>query len=153
MLLPSIFGEDLFDEWMLSPFEREFEKGFGGNRSPLFGKRARNLMKTDVKEVDGSYEVDVDLPGFKKEDLKLALEDGYLTITASKGLDKDHQDEKGTYIRRERYSGTLSRSFYVGDGVAEAEIRARFEDGILKLTVPKKEQKKLENKNYIQIEG
>lgn len=153
MLLPSIFGENLFDDWMFSSFERGFEKSLMGNHSSLFGKHARNLMKTDVKEVDGSYEVDVDLPGFKKEDLKLALEDGYLSITASKGLDKDHQDEKGTYIRRERYSGTLSRSFYVGDNVTEAEIRARFEDGILKLMVPKKEQKKIENKNYIEIEG
>lgn len=153
MLLPSIFGENLFDDWMLSPFERNFEKGFMGNDSPLFGKHARNLMKTDVKEVDGAYELDVDLPGFKKEDLKLALEDGYLTITASKGLDKDHQDKKGTYIRRERYAGTLSRSFYVGEDMTEAEIHARFEDGILKLNIPKKEQKKIENKNFIQIEG
>lgn len=153
MLMPSIFGENLFDDWMDLPFDKDFEKGFFGSRDPLFGRHARNLMKTDVKETDGTYEVAIDLPGFKKEDLKLSLENGYLTITASKGLDKDEQDEKGTYIRRERYAGTVSRSFYIGDGVTEEQIKAKFEDGILKLSVPKQVQKEVEQKNFIAIEG
>ena len=107
MLMPSIFGENLFDDWMDFPFEREFF----GRRNPLYGKNEKNLMKTDVKEVENGYEVAMDLPGFKKEDISAKLENGYLTITASKGLDKDEKNEEGKYIRRERYSGSCSRSF------------------------------------------
>lgn len=110
-------------------------------------------MKTDVKEVENGYEVAMDLPGFKKEDISAKLENGYLTITASKGLDKDEKNEEGKYIRRERYSGSCSRSFYVGDGVTEEDIKARFEDGILKLDIPKKDAEKIEQKKYISIEG
>ena len=146
MLMPSIFGENLFDDWMDFPFEREFF----GRRNPLYGKNEKNLMKTDVKEVENGYEVAMDLPGFKKEDISAKLENGYLTITASKGLDKDEKNEDGKYIRRERYSG---RSFYVGDGVTEEDIKARFEDGILKLDIPKKDAEKIEQKKYISIEG
>ena len=148
-MMPSIFGENLFDDWMEFPFEREF---FGG-RNPLYGKNEKNLMKTDVKELEGSYEVDIDLPGFKKEDINAKLEDGYLTISASKGLNKDEQDKEGKYIRRERYTGQCSRSLYVGEGVTEEDIRAKFEDGILRLTVPKKDQAQVEQKKYIAIEG
>ena len=139
MLMPSIFGENLFDDWMDFPFEREFF----GRRNPLYGKNEKNLMKTDVKEVENGYEVAMDLPGFKKEDISAKLENGYLTITASKGLDKDEKNEEGKYIRRERYSGSCSRSFYVGDGVTEEDIKARFEDGILKLDIPKKDVEKI----------
>ena len=149
MLMPSIFGENLFDAWMDFPFEREFF----GRRNPLYGKNEKNLMKTDVKEVENGYEVAMDLPGFKKEDISAKLENGYLTITASKGLDKDEKNEEGKYIRRERYSGSCSRSFYVGDGVTEEDIKARFEDGILKLDIPKKDAEKIEQKKYISIEG
>ena len=149
MLMPSIFGENLFDDWMDFPFERDF---FGG-KNPLYGKYAKNMMKTDVKETDSGYEVDIDLPGFKKDEINAKLENGYLTISASKGLDKDEKDKEGKYIRRERYAGAMSRSFYVGEQVHQEDIRAKFEDGILRLSVPKKDAKEVEKKNYIAIEG
>ena len=110
-------------------------------------------MKTDVKETDTGYEVDIDLPGFKKDEINAKLEDGYLTISAAKGLDKDEKDKKGKYIRKERYAGSMSRSFYVGEGVTEDDIKAKYEDGILRLVVPKKAAKAVENKKYIAIEG
>ena len=149
MLLPSIFGEDLFDDMMDFPFENEFF----GRKNPLYGKRVKNLMKTDVKETEKGYELDIDLPGFKKEEVQASLENGYLTISASKGLDKDQQDKKGRYIRRERYTGAMSRSFYVGEGVEQKDIHAKFENGILKLTVPKENPQKVEEKKHIAIEG
>ena len=150
MLMPSIFGENLFDDdWMNFPFEKEFF----GKHNPLYGKHEKNLMKTDVKELDDRFEVAVDLPGFKKEDLKLELKDGYLTIQAAKTLDKDCEDTDGKYIRRERYSGSCARSFYVGNAVKQEDIRARFEDGILKLSVPKENPQKIEENKYISIEG
>jgi len=148
-MLPSIFGEDLFDEMMDFPFEDDFF----GKRNPLYGKKAKNMMKTDVKEHETGYEVDIDLPGFKKEELNLDLTDGYLTISASKGLDKDEEDKKGKYIRKERYAGSMSRSFYVGDGITEEDIKAKYENGILKLSIPKKEAKAVEQKKHIAIEG
>ena len=150
MLRPSIFGEDLFDEMMNFPFEDEFF----GKHNPLYGKHAKNMMKTDVRETDGSYEVDIDLPGFKKDEISAELKNGYLTISAAKGLDKDEQDKKtGNYIRRERYAGSMSRSFYVGDDVSQEDIHAKFENGILQLTIPKKDAKAVEQNNYIAIEG
>ena len=150
MLRPSIFGEDLFDEMMNFPFEDEFF----GKHNPLYGKHAKNMMKTDVRETDGSYEVDIDLPGFKKDEISAELKNGYLTISAAKGLDKDEKDKKtGSYIRRERYAGSMSRSFYVGDDVAQEDIHAKFENGILQLTIPKKDAKAVEQNNYIAIEG
>ena len=149
MLLPSIFGEDLFDDMMDFSFENEFF----GRKNPLYGKRAKNLMKTDVKETEKGYELDIDLPGFKKEEVQASLENGYLTISASKGLDKDQQDKKGRYIRRERYTGAMSRSFYVGEGVEQKDIHAKFQNGILKLTVPKENPQKVEEKKHIAIEG
>lgn len=149
MMLPSIFGEDLFDEMMDFPFEDDFF----GKRNPLYGKKAKNMMKTDVKEHETGYEVDIDLPGFKKDELNLDLTDGYLTISASKGLDKDEEDKKGKYICKERYAGSMSRSFYVGDGITEDDIKAKYENGILKLSIPKKEAKAVEQKKHIAIEG
>lgn len=150
MLMPSIFKENLFDDFMDFPFEKEFF----GRRNPLYGKNEKNIMKTDVKETDSSYEVAIDLPGFKKDEVSAKLEEGYLTISASKSLDREEKDEKsGTYIRRERYSGQCSRSFYVGDAVTEKDIRAKFEDGILRVSVPKKEARQEEEKKYIAIEG
>lgn len=148
-MMPSIFGEDLFDEWMDFPFE----KSLFGNRNPLYGKNEKNLMKTDVRETDDSYEIDIDLPGFKKENISVRLDNGYLTIRAAKELDKEKGDKESKYIRRERYSGSCSRSFFVGEGVTQEEIRARFEDGILRLTVPKKDRKHVEEEKFISIEG
>ena len=149
MMMPSVFGESLFDDFMDFPFEKEFFS----RRNPLYGKHAQNIMKTDIKESDTSYEMDIDLPGFKKEDVSAKLEDGYLTISAAKGLDKDEKNDKGVYIRRERYTGQCSRTFYIGESVKEQDIKARFEDGILKVSIPKVEPKKVEDKKYIAIEG
>ena len=146
MLMPSIFGENLFnDDWM--------DFGFPEVDKALYGKHANNVMKTDVKETDTGYEVDIDLPGFKKDEINAQLDNGYLTISAAKGLDKDEKDKKGKYIRKERYAGAMSRSFYVGEGVTQEDINAKYEDGILRLSVPKKEAKAVENKKYIAIEG
>ena len=153
MMMPSIFGENLFDDWMDFPFNDDFDKYFFGKKNPLYGKHAKNMMKTDVKETDSSYEVDIDLPGFKKDEINAKLENGYLTISAAKGLDKDEKDKKGKYIRKERYAGAMSRSFYVGDAVTQEDIKAKYEDGILKLAIPKKDANAVEAKNYIAIEG
>ena len=154
MLMPSIFGENLFDDFD-SWFSDPVEKRFFGKKNPLYGKHAKNLMKTDVRETKNSYEVDVDLPGFKKDEIKLELDNGYLTISAAKGLDKDETDkETGKYIRRERYAGACQRSYYVGEDITEEDIKAEFKHGILKLFVPKKEAKPaVEEKKYITIEG
>ena len=153
MMMPSIFGENLFDDFD-SWFDAPVEKRFFGKKNPLYGKHAKNLMKTDVREKKDSYEVDIDLPGFKKDEIKLELENGYLTISAAKGLDKDETDKKtGKYIRRERYAGSCQRSFYVGKDVTEEDIKASFKHGILKLTILKKEAKPaVENKKQIAIE-
>ena len=127
--------------------------GFPEVDKALYGKHANNVMKTDVKETDTGYEVDIDLPGFKKDEINAQLDNGYLTISAAKGLDKDEKDKIGKYIRKERYAGAMSRSFYVGEGVTQEDIKAKYEDGILRLSVPKKEAKAVENKKYIAIEG
>lgn len=149
MMLPTILGENLFDDFMDDAFERNF---FGG-RNPLYGKHSKNLMKTDVKETETGYELDIDLPGFKKDEISAHLEDGYLTVSAAKGVDKDEKDNEGRYIRRERYSGSMTRSFYVGNAVTEEDIKAKYEDGILSLSIPKKDPKAVEAKKYIAIEG
>lgn len=149
MMLPTIFGENLFDDFMDDAFERNF---FGG-RNPLYGKHSKNLMKTDVKETETGYELDIDLPGFKKDEISAHLEDGYLTVSAAKGVDKDEKDNEGRYIRRERYSGSMTRNFYVGNAVTEEDIKAKYEDGILSLSIPKKDPKAVEAKKYIAIEG
>ena len=152
MLRPSIFGESLCDEWM-DDFEKDFEKDLLPAQKQLYGKHAKNMMKTDVRETEDSYEVDIDLPGFKKDEVNVQLDEGYLTISAAKGLDKDKKDKKsGKYIRRERYAGSMSRSFYVGDSITQEDVHAKFDSGILRLTIPKKDVKKLEQSNYIAIE-
>ena len=147
-MMPSIFGENLFDDFFNDDFAM-FPAMAG--RNPLYGKHAKNLMKTDVRETENTYELDIDLPGFKKDEIDLGLNDGYLTISAAKGLDKDTEDKKGKYIRQERYAGTCSRSFFVGEAVAPEEVSAKFEDGILKITLPKKTEKKLPEKKTIAI--
>lgn len=146
-MLPSLFGESLFDRF----FDDSLEKEFFGTHDPLYGKHAKNLMKTDVKDVNDHYEVAVDLPGFQKDEVNVELENGYLTISAAKGLDKDQKDDEGHYIRQERYSGSCSRSFYVGD-IQPEDIHAKYEDGILKLTLPKADQKAMEHQNRIAIQ-
>lgn len=152
MFTPSIFGENLFDDWM-DDFEKEFDKELRPAKNPLYGKHAKNMMKTDVKETEKGYEVDIDLPGFKKDEIQLELNDGYLTISAEKGLDKDEEDEKKHYLRRERYAGSMSRSFYIGEGITEEDIHAKYEYGILKLSIPKEQPKAVPEKHFISIEG
>ena len=155
MLRPSIFGENLFDDWMDDfPFGKDFERAMFSGKNPLYGKHAKNMMKTDVRETESEYEVDIDLPGFKKDEVTAELNDGYITISAAKSLDKEKKDKKtGKYIRRERYAGSMSRSFYVGEGITQDEIAAKFEDGILQLKIPKKADRAVAGKNYIAIEG
>ena len=147
MLMPSILGENLFDEFF-DDMSREMQR----MDSRLYGKNAAREMKTDVHEHEDHYEVDIDLPGFKK-DITLELDNGYLTVTAAKGLDKDETTKKGKIIRQERWSGTTPRSFYVGDALTEADIGAKLEHGVLSLNIPKKEEKKLPEKKTIMIEG
>ncbi|HIX25728.1 MAG TPA: Hsp20/alpha crystallin family protein [Candidatus Lachnoclostridium avicola] len=143
MLMPSIFGESLLDDFFEDPFDNY-----------AYAMNTSNLMKTDVKDTDQGYEITMNLPGVKKEDVKAELKDGYLTISASTNSNKDEKDGNGRYIRRERYSGSCSRSFYVGEDVTQDEIKAKFENGALTLLVPKKDQKPaVEDKKYIAIEG
>ena len=152
MMVPYMFNDDLMDDLFNDNWERDFDRAMHSMQPRhMFGKRSANVMKTDVRETKDGYDVFVDLPGFKKEDVTLNLENGYLTITAEKGLEKD-EDEKGSYVRKERWSGSCSRSFYLGDGVRAEDIKAKMEDGILTLTFPK-EVKKLPEKNTILIEG
>ena len=146
-MLPSIFGENLFDDWFGFP-------GFPELRDvdrKLYGKRADHMMKTDVREHEDHYDVDIDLPGFKKDEIELSLEKGYLTISASKGVDKDETDKKGRVIRQERYAGAMQRSFYVGEQLTAEDVSARFENGVLRLTLPKKDPKALPKKTTIAI--
>ena len=146
MLMPSIFGENLFnDDWMNFGFP-EVEKA-------LYGKHASHEMKTDVRETDSGYEVDIDLPGFKKDEINIQLDNGYLSISAAKGLDKDEQDKEGKYIRKERYAGSMSRSFYVGNAITQDDIKAKYESGILRLSVQKKAAEEIEGAKRIAIEG
>ena len=146
MLMPSIFGENLFnDDWM--------DFGFPEVDKALYGKHASHEMKTDVKETDSGYEVDIDLPGFKKDEINVQLDNGYLSISAAKGLDKEEKNKEGKYIRKERYAGAMSRSFYVGDAITQEDIKAKYESGILRLSIPKKEAKQVEVTKRIAIEG
>ncbi|MCI6639368.1 MAG: Hsp20/alpha crystallin family protein [Pygmaiobacter massiliensis] len=147
MLMPRMFDEDLFDNWMDFPFEREFSR-----RNPLYGKREKNLMKTDVRQTEDGYELDIDLPGFKKEDVSVKLENGYLTVSAARSVDENEAKDSSGYIHKERWSGSCSRSFYLGDGISKQDVKARMEDGILHLTLPKKAPELPEN-NLIAIEG
>ncbi len=151
MLYPSIFNKNLFDDFMDFDFPA-FEE-FGDVDKKLYGKHASHVMKTDVKEHDDKFEVAIDLPGFKKDEIQLELQNGYLSISASKGVDKEEKDKKGKLIRQERYSGAMQRSFYVGKGITEEDIKAKFEDGVLKLDIPKKEAPTVPDKKTIMIEG
>ena len=148
-MLPSIFGESLFDDWFDFPF-RGFEQNVDHK---LYGKHAARVMKTDLKDHDDHYELAVDLPGFKKDEVTITLENGYLIIEAAKGLDKDTKDKKGKIVRQERYAGSMQRSFYVGDNLTEEDIKAKMEDGVLKLTIPKKEKAQIPEKKTVLIEG
>ena len=140
MLMPSIFGESLFDDFMDDfAFPR-----FNHTDRVLYGNNASNLMKTDVKETEDGYTVDIDLPGFKKDEIKLQLEKGYLTVSAAKNVNNDEKDKNGKYVRRERFAGNVRRSFYVGEKVKEEEIHPKFENGILTFQLPK------ENKNAVE---
>ena len=139
-MLPSIFGESLFDDFFADPFEM---MAMPQGRNPLYGKHAKNMMKTDIRETENH---------FKKEDVNLELKNGYLTISADKALDKDEKDDKGRYIRQERWSGSCSRSFYVGDTVKPEDVHAKFENGILQIALPKQEQKQLPSTTAIAIE-
>ena len=148
-MMPSIFGENLFDEFFDDDFPMIPMRSI---RNPLYGKNAKNLMKTDVRETDNTYELDIDLPGFKKDEVQLDLKDGYLTISAAKGLDKDQEDKRGKYIRQERYAGACSRSFFVGEGIEPRDVSAKFEDGILRVSLPKQVKKELPRNSTITIE-
>ena len=147
--LPAVFGENLMD--VFNDFDRDFFRGFARPEHMLYGKNASRMMKTDVKETETGYELDVDLPGFSKDEIRLDLENGYLTIRTEKALE-NKEEKKGKVLRQERYSGTMSRSFYVGDSVTEEDIKAKYENGVLSLTIPKKEARVPEKKQIL-IEG
>ena len=149
--LPTVFGENLLD--VFDDFDRDFFRGFGRPEHVLYGKNASRMMKTDVKETDEGYEVNVDLPGFNKDEIKLELNNGYLTISTEKSLNKENKENKGKMLRQERYVGTMQRSFYVGGSITEEDIKAKYENGVLSLTIPKKEVKKVPEKKQILIEG
>lgn len=148
-MLPTIFGENLFDDFF-DDFDA-FDKRFFGKHNPLYGKHAKNLMKTDVKEKKNEYVVSIDLPGFKKDEINVDLRDGYLTVSASKGMDKEEKNEDARYIRQERYSGACSRSFFVGE-VKPADIKCKYEFGVLKITIPKTEAALAQPESRIAIE-
>ena len=154
MLMPSIFGESLFDD-LFDDFPFYGDKDFKNVEKKLYGRRAGRVMKTDIREKDDGYELEMDLPGFKKDEIKASLENGYLTISAAKGLDQDEKEKSsGRYIRRERYAGACQRSFYVGNDITQEDIKGEFKHGILKLFVPKKEAKpQVKENQYIAIEG
>ena len=147
-MLPMIFGKNLFDDL----FNDTFERSLWNTDKTLYGKNAGRIMKTDVHETEDSYELDVDLPGFKKEEINVELHDGYLTISATKSLDKDETDQKARrVIRQERYSGTSQRTFYVGD-VKPDEVKCKYESGVLSVEVPKRDAKRVNSPHTIMIE-
>ncbi len=160
MLMPSLFHEnfDLFDRFYQDPWFGFNNREWKDMEKKLYGHRAQNVMSTDIKETETGYEMEIDLPGFRKDEVSVELNEGYLTISAAKGLDKNEAEseeeaKKGNYIRRERYSGACQRSFYVGEELTREDIKASFKHGILTLTIPKKEAKQVETKKYIEIEG
>ena len=150
MLTPSIFEESFMDDLFGFPYMKDFDN----MEKKLYGRKASRMMKTDIREKDDNYEVVIDLPGFKKEEIEVELNDGYITISASKGLDKDANDKKGRLIRQERYAGAMQRSFYVGENIEKEDVEATYRHGVLTLTIPKKaSEKKIPEKNLIAIEG
>ena len=148
MLMSDLFGENLFDEFCGFPAHE-----LANMDKRLYGKNAPHMMKTDVHETETDYEMEMDLPGFKKDQISVKLEDGYMTISAAKGHDNEKKDRHGKIIRQERYSGAMQRSFYVGDAVKKEDVKAKFEDGVLKLCIPKKELLPPPENNTINIEG
>ena len=153
MMVPYMFHDALLDDWFQNDWDRDFDRMMqAADPRSVFGKRSANVMKTDVRETATGYDMFVDLPGFKKEDVKLDLQNGYLTITASRNEDRDEKDDQGHYIRQERYTGSCARSFYVGDQIKPEDVKASFKDGILELSLPKAEAKKLPDKQPNQIE-
>ena len=149
--LPTVFGENLMD--VFDDFDRSFFRGFGNIDHTLYGKHAQHMMKTDVKELEDSYEVDVDLPGFKKDEIHLELNNGYLTISTEKSLEKTNENKKGKMLRQERYSGVMQRSFFVGEHMTEEDIKASYESGVLHIIVPKKDAPRAPERKTILIEG
>lgn len=150
MLMPSIFNDRLFEDWMDFPFRSVFSD----RQNPIVKNYTAGMMKTDIKDKDGFYELDMELPGFKKEDVNAQLRDGYLTITANQNVSNEEKDEKGNYIRQERYTGQCSRSFFVGKDLKEEDIKAKFENGMLYLKFPKEDaREKVEENKFIAIEG
>ena len=149
--LPTVFGENLMD--VFDDFDRSFFRGFGNIDHTLYGKHAQHMMKTDVRETDDSYEVDVDLPGFKKDEIHLELNNGYLTISTEKSVEKDNEGKKGKMLRQERYSGVMQRSFFVGEHLTEEDIKASYDSGVLHVIIPKKDAPKAPKKKTILIEG
>ncbi|MGN0403118.1 MAG: Hsp20/alpha crystallin family protein [Acetatifactor sp.] len=160
MLMPSLFNEsfNLFDRFYQDPWFGMNDHEWKDLEKKLYGHRAQNVMSTDIKESETGYEMEIDLPGFSKDEITVELDEGYLTVSAAKGLDKNRAEseeeaKKGNYIRRERYSGACQRSFYVGEELTREDIKASFQHGILKLSIPKKDAKQVETKKYIEIEG
>lgn len=147
MFMPSLLTNDFMDDFFgFYPAKK--------GTSKIYKMTSDEVMKTDIKETDGGYELEIDLPGYKKEDVKAELKDGYMTISAEKKTETDEKAEDGKYIHRERYFGSCSRSFYVGEQISEDDVKAKFEDGILKMFVPKKDAKPaVEEKKYISIAG
>ena len=151
MFYPKLFHDDFFDDFMGFDFPRL--RPADDVERKLYGKHVTGLMKTDIRDKDGNYELDIDLPGFKKDEISLTLDNGYLVVGARKMLDEEEKDDKGKLLRQERYSGAMQRSFFVGKSVTEEDIKAKFEDGVLKLDIPKKEAPKVPEKKVIMIEG
>ncbi len=159
MLMPSLFNEsfDLMDRFY-DPWFGFDNREFKNLEKKLYGHRAKNVMNTDIKENDTGYEMTIDLPGFSKDEVSVDLQNGYLIISAAKGLDQnkaesDEEAKKGNYIRRERYVGSCQRSFYVGDAITHEDVKAKFKHGILTIDIPKKDANQVEAKKYIAIEG
>ncbi len=154
MLAPSIFEENFIDDLFGFPYMKELGNMEHDMERKLYGRKASRMMKTDIREKDDNYEISVDLPGFKKEDITVELDNGYITINASKNLDKDENNKKGKLLRQERYAGSMTRSFYVGENVEKEDVDANYRHGVLNLTIPKKAiEKKIPEKNLIAIEG
>lgn len=160
MLAPSLFNDsfDLFDRIYQDPWFGFNDRDFKNMEKKLYGHRAKNVMNTDIRENDSEFEMTIDLPGFKKDEISVELENGYLTISAAKGLNEDEaeneeEQKKGNYIRRERYCGSCSRSFYVGDVLTVEDIKANFQHGILTLNIPKKDRKEIQSNKYVAIAG
>ncbi len=148
MMMHNYLGDNLFDEdWADTPLMREYF----GKGNFLYGKHAKHLLRTDVRETEDAIEADIDLPGFKKDEIQVHLENGYLTVSAEKHDDK--QAGKGKYLRQERYSGTVSRTFYVGDALKPDDVKAKYEDGVLVVSLSKKAPEAIEQRSQIAIEG